>query len=223
MKKQLPVLFNIKKTLGPLENDVLNIVWTKNSLTVRDVVKSFPRPLAYTTVMTVMANLYQKGFLKRKEIKKKYHYSPLVKKEILAHSAIRKTLGDILNEYGTRTFLFSFLTFRPAISLPFHGKVPAITGFSSTLFLGLFSFSVWDLMQKMQFFGSVDYLKLILSEPKILQNEAGLIISAFFESLPAINLTISLTLFILTIFAAKKLIKLLNFKMPFFFRLGGLT
>lgn len=50
-------------------------------------------------------------------------------------------------------------------------KIPAAIGFSSATIFSLFSFSVWDLIQNISFFGTTDYLKLIISEPKILQKK----------------------------------------------------
>lgn len=53
---------------GDLEAAVMDVVWDKNAaVTVRDVLQELvrDRPLAYTTVMTVMDNLHRKGMLRR--------------------------------------------------------------------------------------------------------------------------------------------------------------
>ena len=51
--------------LGPLEFDVMEIVWKFGLSNVRDVVGRLERKLAYTTVMTTLDRLYKKGFLER--------------------------------------------------------------------------------------------------------------------------------------------------------------
>lgn len=82
MKRSPPPLFLIRNNLGPLEDEVMRVVWKKKSLTVREVLETLRkvRTIAYTTVMTIMDSLYRKGFLKRVKIKKAYRYFPASKK-----------------------------------------------------------------------------------------------------------------------------------------------
>lgn len=54
------------EALGPLELEVMRIVWTMPDACVRDVVERLERPLAYTTIMTTLDRLYKKGLLDRK-------------------------------------------------------------------------------------------------------------------------------------------------------------
>ena len=55
--------------LGPLERDTLQVVWKKQRASVQDVLLSLnscpTKTLAYTTVMTIMSRLVEKGVLKR--------------------------------------------------------------------------------------------------------------------------------------------------------------
>ena len=55
----------LRAALGPLERDVMEIVWTREHTTVRDVQASLSRPVAYTTVMTTLDRLFKKGFVER--------------------------------------------------------------------------------------------------------------------------------------------------------------
>jgi predicted transcriptional regulator len=57
-----------RPALGPLEAQVMEIVWERGDVTVRDVydVVRQQRDLAYTTVMTVMQNLHRKGLLEKR-------------------------------------------------------------------------------------------------------------------------------------------------------------
>jgi predicted transcriptional regulator len=61
--------------LGPLEIDVMEMVWTFGASNVRDVVRRLKRKLAYTTVMTTLDRLYKKGFLDRTKQDRAYVYS----------------------------------------------------------------------------------------------------------------------------------------------------
>ena len=56
-----------RPVLGQQELQIMKIVWDQGRVTVRDVYQSLleRRQVAYTTVMTMMNILEQKGFLKR--------------------------------------------------------------------------------------------------------------------------------------------------------------
>ena len=55
------------RVLGLQELQIMNVVWDRGRVTVRDVYEELRRrrQVAYTTVMTMMSILEQKGFLKR--------------------------------------------------------------------------------------------------------------------------------------------------------------
>lgn len=53
------------QTLTACEAEVMNVVWSQDSVTVQDVVDAISRDLAYTTVMTTMRILEDKGFIVR--------------------------------------------------------------------------------------------------------------------------------------------------------------
>ncbi|PSJ25207.1 CopY family transcriptional repressor [Streptosporangium nondiastaticum] len=65
------------RRLGDLEDAVMTRVWDWNRpVTVREVLEDLQqeRSIAYTTVMTVMDNLYQKGWLRREAEGRAYRY-----------------------------------------------------------------------------------------------------------------------------------------------------
>ena len=62
--------------LGPLENAVMEILWSNGDSSVRDVAEKLERPLAYTTVMTTLDRLYKKGLLRRRKTERAFFYSP---------------------------------------------------------------------------------------------------------------------------------------------------
>ena len=55
------------RVLGPQELQIMKVVWDRGRVTVRDVYEALRerRQIAYTTVMTMMNILDQKGFLKK--------------------------------------------------------------------------------------------------------------------------------------------------------------
>jgi predicted transcriptional regulator len=62
--------------LGPLENTLMGILWSKGDSSVRDVADKLDRPLAYTTVMTTLDRLFKKGLLTRRKSARAFYYSP---------------------------------------------------------------------------------------------------------------------------------------------------
>lgn len=70
--------------IGPLEMKVLGIVASGQGLSVASIRKSLKgkrQDLAYTTVMTVLIRLYNKGLIKRKKEGRQYLYSMERKKD----------------------------------------------------------------------------------------------------------------------------------------------
>lgn len=82
--------------LGELEARVMDVLWrSADPLRVRDVRAelALDRPLAYTTVMTVLDNLYRKQWVERERHGKAYLYEAAFSREEAAARALR----DVLN------------------------------------------------------------------------------------------------------------------------------
>lgn len=62
--------------LGPLERALMDQIWDRDDhVTVRDLIdEPGIRGLAYTTVMTVLDRLWQKGFVARRRVGRAYSY-----------------------------------------------------------------------------------------------------------------------------------------------------
>jgi predicted transcriptional regulator len=88
-----------KGRLGPLEAEVMGAVWkTGEPLTVRQLLEQLNRgrrqPLAYTTVMTVMNRLTDKGALRRQRRGRGYAYEPT------ADDAAGLAVQSVVREFG---------------------------------------------------------------------------------------------------------------------------
>lgn len=64
--------------LGPLEIEVMEVLWTAGECSVREVVQQLGRDLAYTTVMTTLDRLFKKGMLERHKSERAFLYTPRV-------------------------------------------------------------------------------------------------------------------------------------------------
>ncbi len=67
------------RPFGDLEASIMDLLWERDSpALVREIVDELnhERPLAYTTVMTVMENLHRKGWLRRERDGRAWRYEP---------------------------------------------------------------------------------------------------------------------------------------------------
>jgi len=84
--------------LTPLELDIMKAVWRKQPSTVRDVQEAIrpSRNLAYTTVMTALARLHEKGAVRREKIGRAFAYTPILDEPGIAAARMRELLeaGD---------------------------------------------------------------------------------------------------------------------------------
>ncbi len=91
------------KIFGELEAEIMEIVWKIGQVSVRDVLSRLAKrkKIAYTTIMTVMSRLYDKGILKRKMDKSgAFVYLPVKDKESFLARASEKIIKNFLKEYG---------------------------------------------------------------------------------------------------------------------------
>lgn len=63
------------------ELDVMAVLWERGSATVAEVQASLADELAYTTVLTVLRTLEDKGHVGHREQGRAYRYHPLVERE----------------------------------------------------------------------------------------------------------------------------------------------
>lgn len=91
----------LESLLGPLEQDVMDVVWSLKDATVRDVHEELvkDRKIAYTTVMTTMARLASKGLLRRDTSGLAHRYRPTVSQDTYLRSALSRVLGWALDRY----------------------------------------------------------------------------------------------------------------------------
>jgi predicted transcriptional regulator len=91
---------NHQLDVPPLELDCMRMLWALGQATVHEIrARLLPeRPLAYTTVMTVMDHLTQKGMAGREKRGRAFVYRPLVSEQAVRERAIdRLTRNFFLN------------------------------------------------------------------------------------------------------------------------------
>lgn len=77
------------------ELDVMTVLWDLESGTVSEVRAKLKDSLAYTTVLTVLRTLEQKGYVKHEEAGRAHRYLPTVKRESAGTSALKRLLDTV--------------------------------------------------------------------------------------------------------------------------------
>ncbi|MFQ5738730.1 MAG: BlaI/MecI/CopY family transcriptional regulator [Acidobacteriota bacterium] len=95
----------LKRVLGELESQIMEILWSLSEATVRQVHARLQerRKIAYTTVMTVMSRLAEKGLLERRKEGNAYVYQPLSSRREFTHSVVGSVIASLIRDFGTPT------------------------------------------------------------------------------------------------------------------------
>jgi predicted transcriptional regulator len=79
------------------ELDVMSVLWDLDSATVAEVREQLADDLAYTTVLTVLRTLEQKGYVGHTGEGRAHRYRPLVKRETAGRSALRRLVDKVFD------------------------------------------------------------------------------------------------------------------------------
>ena len=87
------------EALGKLERRVLNEIWRREEVSVRDVFLAFDERIAYTTLMTTLDRLFKKKLLTRRKHGRAFVYVPAVSSDEF-EQLIREDVIDGLLGHG---------------------------------------------------------------------------------------------------------------------------
>lgn len=115
--------------LAPLELDCMNTLWPAGEATVREIRDRLAErlPRAYTTIMTIMDRLAQKGIVTRRKAGRAYIYRP----NLTAEAARAQALGQVVQNFfgGSKEALLAQLgASSPACSAPPKAASAAAAG-----------------------------------------------------------------------------------------------
>lgn len=92
--------------LGPLEQAVVEALWSRGESSVQEIGESLGRPLAYTTVMTTLDRLFKKGLLERRRVERAFYYRAAHTRQEMQQ---REFVDRFLNWKGDGELLLSSL------------------------------------------------------------------------------------------------------------------
>jgi predicted transcriptional regulator len=87
------------RSLTPAELEIMKIVWQRREATVRDVYETLRerRRIAYTTIMTTMRVLEDKGHLKKREVDRAYVYRPARPESAVVRAMVREFVERVFD------------------------------------------------------------------------------------------------------------------------------
>ncbi|WP_156727353.1 BlaI/MecI/CopY family transcriptional regulator [Streptomyces apocyni] len=101
------------RPLGDLEDAVMTRVWNWNRpVTVREVLEDLQqeRSIAYTTVMTVLDNLHQKGWVRREAEGRAYRYEAVSTRAAYAAALMNEAWSQSDNQAAALVAFFGMMS-----------------------------------------------------------------------------------------------------------------
>ena len=89
------------------EADVMQVLWEHGPSVVNEVKEKLTDDLAYTTVLTILRTLEQKGYVKHEEEGRVHRYFAAVKEDAARKSALQHLTGKLFK--GSSELLFTHL------------------------------------------------------------------------------------------------------------------
>src|SRR6187549_3733519 len=83
-----------KHPLTPLELEIMNVLWETGPANVQTVQQKLGRPLAYTTVQTMLNVLQRKGHATRTLKQKAFFYRPSTSRS----EVVKQTMHDVVDK-----------------------------------------------------------------------------------------------------------------------------
>jgi predicted transcriptional regulator len=80
-------------TLTNAEHRIMEVIWARRSATVADVVEALNGKDAYTTILTLMRILKDKGFLSTRKEGRAHVFTPKVDRDTAARKAVHQLLS----------------------------------------------------------------------------------------------------------------------------------
>ena len=87
---------------GPLEKKIMDLLWRRQDATVRWVTHRLQQrePVAYTTAMTIMGRLVEKGLLTREAAGRAFVYRPAKTRDEFLAERSRRKVRALVEDFG---------------------------------------------------------------------------------------------------------------------------
>src|SRR5690606_18013495 len=96
------------------ELEVMEVLWERGAATVAEVRAALEDEMAYTTVLTVLRRLEEKGYVSHQEEGRAHRYFPLVERQAARESALERLTRRLFQ--GSPELLLTHLVSRKKLS-----------------------------------------------------------------------------------------------------------
>jgi predicted transcriptional regulator len=96
------------------ELEVMEVLWERGSATVAEVREALDDQMAYTTVLTVLRRLEEKGYVTHQEEGRAHRYLPAVERQAARESALERLTRRLFG--GSPELLLTHLVSRKKLS-----------------------------------------------------------------------------------------------------------
>lgn len=96
------------------ELEVMEVLWERGSATVAEVRDALEDEMAYTTVLTVLRRLDEKGYVTHEEEGRAHRYRPAVERQAARESALERLTRKLF--HGSPELLLTHLVSRKKLS-----------------------------------------------------------------------------------------------------------
>jgi predicted transcriptional regulator len=90
----------VAKYLGDQQAAIMGILWQRGEATVREVLEELAGDVAYTTVMTMMVRLHERGLLSREPAGRGFRYRPTGTREDFLAELAGSLIDRLVNDFG---------------------------------------------------------------------------------------------------------------------------
>lgn len=91
----------LARGFGPLEFEVLEVLWAEGEVSVGECVERLSGGQAYTTVKTVMERMTQKRLLTRRKVSRAFRYTAARSREEMTAEAAERSSRELLAGFGS--------------------------------------------------------------------------------------------------------------------------
>lgn len=93
--------------LGCLESQLMERIWARGEISVRDLHAELESRLAYTTIMTTLDRLFKKGLLNRRKVGKAYLYAARLSENEYHERLTQHFFGMVMHDDRNRNVVLS--------------------------------------------------------------------------------------------------------------------
>ncbi len=93
----------LKRFFGPLEAKIMDILWSGEERTIKDVQLELEKEKAtnFNTVMTVMNRLVEKGLLQKRAEGRTTMFKPVLTREEFVNTQSKEMTHELMDEFGS--------------------------------------------------------------------------------------------------------------------------